>query len=98
MPARLGGDEFAVLLDPLTYRDQARDIAQRVIDAIARPYDIAGRTVLTRASVGVAYSGGRSAERLLEEADLAMYRAKKTRKGTYQEFEPDMRAELPQAC
>ncbi|MEV4280732.1 GGDEF domain-containing protein [Actinoplanes xinjiangensis] len=98
MPARLGGDEFAVLLDPLTYRDQARDIAQRVIDSIARPYDIAGRTVLTRASVGVAYSGGRSAERLLEEADLAMYRAKKTRKGTYQEFEPDMRAELPQAC
>jgi diguanylate cyclase (GGDEF)-like protein len=98
MPARLGGDEFAVLLEPLTYRDQARDIAQRVIDAIARPYDIAGRTVLTRASVGVAYSGGRSPERLLEEADLAMYRAKKTRKGTYQEFEPDMRAELPQAC
>jgi diguanylate cyclase (GGDEF)-like protein len=98
MPARLGGDEFAVLLEPLTYRDQARDIAQRVIDAIARPYDIAGRTVLTRASVGVAYSGGRSPERLLEEADMAMYRAKKTRKGTYQEFEPHMRPELPQAC
>ncbi|MEU8658675.1 GGDEF domain-containing protein [Actinoplanes philippinensis] len=98
MPARLGGDEFAVLLDPLTYRDQARDIAQRVIDAIAQPYDIAGRTVHTRASVGVAYSGGRSAERLLEEADLAMYRAKKTRKGTYQEFEPEMRLELPQVC
>ncbi|WP_433790876.1 diguanylate cyclase domain-containing protein [Actinoplanes sp. CA-252034] len=97
MPARLGGDEFAVLLEPLTHREQARDIAQRVIDAIARPYDIAGRTVVTRASVGVAYSGGRSAERLLEEADLAMYRAKKTHKGTYQEFEPDMRPELPQA-
>lgn len=97
MPARLGGDEFAVLLEPLTHRGQARDIAQRVIDSIARPYDIAGRTVTTRASVGVAYSGGRSAERLLEEADLAMYRAKKTRKGTYQEFEPEMRLELPQA-
>ncbi|MEU4160928.1 GGDEF domain-containing protein [Actinoplanes sp. NPDC026670] len=98
MPARLGGDEFAVLLEPLTHRGQARDIAQRVIDSIARPYDIAGRTVVTRASVGVAYSGGRSAERLLEEADLAMYRAKKTRKGTYQEFEPEMRAGLSQAC
>ncbi|MFC4072042.1 diguanylate cyclase domain-containing protein [Actinoplanes subglobosus] len=97
MPARLGGDEFAVLLEPLEYPSQAGDIAQRVIDAIAHPYDIAGRTVRTRASVGIAYSGGRSAERLLEEADLAMYRAKKTRKGTYQEFEPHMRPELPQA-
>jgi diguanylate cyclase (GGDEF)-like protein len=97
MPARLGGDEFAVLLEPLEYPSQACDIAQRVIDTIARPYDIAGRTVLTQASVGVAYSGGRSAERLLEEADLAMYRAKKSMKGTYQEFEPHKRPELPQA-
>jgi diguanylate cyclase (GGDEF)-like protein len=98
MPARLGGDEFAVLLEPIAHEGQARDIAQRVIDAIARPYDIAGRTVFTRASVGVAYSGGRSAERLLEEADLAMYQAKRARKGTYQEFRPHMLADLPRAC
>jgi diguanylate cyclase (GGDEF)-like protein len=96
MAARLGGDEFAVLLEPLHHRGQAREIAQRVIDSIALPYDIAGRTVHTRASVGIAYSGGRSAERLLEEADLAMYRAKKTSKGTFREFEPDMR--LSPAC
>jgi diguanylate cyclase (GGDEF)-like protein len=98
MPARLGGDEFAVLLDPIAHEGQARDIAQRVIDSIARPYDIAGRTVYTRASVGVAYSGGRSAERLVEEADLAMYQAKRSRKGTYQEFRPHMLADLPRAC
>ncbi|MDI6104394.1 GGDEF domain-containing protein [Actinoplanes sp. NEAU-A12] len=98
MPARLGGDEFAVLLDPLAHEQQARDIAQRVIDSLARPYDIAGRTVFTRASVGIAYSGGRSAGRLVEEADLAMYQAKRSRKGTYQEFQPHMPADLPQAC
>ncbi|SDT80128.1 GGDEF domain-containing protein [Actinoplanes derwentensis] len=98
MAARLGGDEFAVLLDPLTHPGQAREIAQRMIDSIAHPYDIAGRTVTTRASVGIAYSGGRTAERLLEEADVAMYRAKKTDKGTFQEFEPQMRLELPKAC
>ncbi|MEU4620149.1 GGDEF domain-containing protein [Actinoplanes sp. NPDC023801] len=97
MASRLGGDEFAVLLEPLHHRGQAREIAQRVIDSIALPYDIAGRTIHTRASVGIAYSGGRSAERLLEEADLAMYRAKRTSKGTFREFEPDMRPELPQA-
>jgi diguanylate cyclase (GGDEF)-like protein len=97
MAARLGGDEFAVLLEPLHHQGQAREIAQRIIDSIALPYDIAGRTIHTRASVGIAYSGGRSAERLVEEADLAMYRAKKTSKGTFREFEPDMRPELPQA-
>ncbi|WP_430784527.1 diguanylate cyclase domain-containing protein [Actinoplanes sp. G11-F43] len=86
MAARLGGDEFAVLLDPLPDPTRARETAQRVIDSIDRPYDIAGRTVRTRASVGIAYSGGRSAERLLEEADLAMYRAKRASKGTFQEF------------
>ena len=81
----------------LHHHGQAREIAQRIIDSIALPYDIAGRTDHTRASVGIAYSGGRSAERLVEEADLAMYRAKKTAKGTFREFEPDMRPELPQA-
>ncbi len=98
MAARLGGDEFAVLLEPLAGEDQARDIAQRVIDSIGRPFDIGGHTVITRASVGVAYSGGRSAERLVEEADLAMYRAKRSRAGTFREFEPYMLAELRPAC
>jgi diguanylate cyclase (GGDEF)-like protein len=95
MAARLGGDEFAVLLEPLDDEQQARDIAERVIEEIGRPFDIVGRTVHTRASVGIAYSDhGRSAERLIEDADLAMYRAKKTRPGTCREFEPRMRAEL----
>ena len=98
MPARLGGDEFAVLLDPIAHEGQARDIAQRVIDSIALPYDITGRTIVTRASVGIAYSGGRSAERLLEEADLAMYRAKRACKGTFEEFDPSMPGTIPQTC
>jgi diguanylate cyclase (GGDEF)-like protein len=99
MAARFGGDEFAVLLEPLTGPEQARDIAQRVADAIGRPFDIAGRTVLTRASVGIAYSGrGQTAEQLVENADLAMYRAKRTRPGSCREFEPLMRTELLRAC
>jgi diguanylate cyclase (GGDEF)-like protein len=99
MAARFGGDEFAVLLEPLTGPDQAREIAQRVADAIGRPFDIAGRTVLTRASVGIAYRApGRTAGQLVEDADLAMYRAKRTRPGSCREFEPMMRTELLQAC
>ncbi|MFC7529687.1 diguanylate cyclase domain-containing protein [Actinoplanes sp. GCM10030250] len=92
MPARLGGDEFAVLLDPA---DGARDLAERVIDAIARPFEIGGRSVRTRVSVGIAYTGGGcTAQGLVEDADLAMYRAKKTMPGTCREFDPAMRAEL----
>ncbi|GAA4604098.1 diguanylate cyclase (GGDEF)-like protein [Actinoplanes octamycinicus] len=95
MAARFGGDEFAVLLEPIAAEQQAWDIAQRVIDAIGEPFEIAGRQVLTRASVGIAYSGpGRTAERLVEDADLAMYRAKKTRPGTCRAFEPRMRTDL----
>ncbi|MEU4242411.1 GGDEF domain-containing protein [Actinoplanes sp. NPDC026619] len=91
MAARLGGDEFAVLVEPLTGVEQAHDIAQRVLDAIARPFEIAGRVVTTRASVGISYNRiGHSVEELVEEADLAMYRAKKTLPGTYREFEQSM--------
>ncbi|GGR12672.1 hypothetical protein GCM10010168_33010 [Actinoplanes ianthinogenes] len=95
MAARIGGDEFAVLLEPIAAEQEAWDIAQRVIDAIGEPFEIAGRMVTTRASVGIAYSGpGRTAERLVEDADLAMYRAKKTRPGTCRAFEPRMRTDL----
>ncbi|BCY10571.1 GGDEF domain-containing protein [Actinoplanes sp. L3-i22] len=95
MAARFGGDEFAVLLEPISGEPEAWEIAQRVIDAISEPFEIAGRSVLTRASVGIAYGGpGRTAERLLEDADLAMYRAKKTKPGTCRAFEPRMRTEL----
>ncbi|WP_328476235.1 GGDEF domain-containing protein [Actinoplanes sp. NBC_00393] len=89
MAARFGGDEFAVLLEPLTDDTQAREIAQRVADSIAQPFAIAGRTVHTRASVGIAYRRpGRDAEGLLEDADLAMYRAKRTSPGSCQEHQP----------
>ncbi|GIF19239.1 diguanylate cyclase (GGDEF)-like protein [Actinoplanes tereljensis] len=91
MAARLGGDEFAVLVEPLTGVAQARDIAQRVIDEIARPFEIAGRLVTTRASVGISYNRiGHSVGELIEEADLAMYRAKKTLPGSYREFDETM--------
>ncbi|GID69705.1 hypothetical protein Acy02nite_75860 [Actinoplanes cyaneus] len=95
MAARFGGDEFAVLLEPIGGRAEAWEIAQRVIGAIGEPFEIAGRSVVTRASVGIAYSEpGRTAAGLLEEADLAMYRAKRTMPGTCRAFDPRMRADL----
>ena len=95
MTARLGGDEFAMLLEPAD-GEQARAIAERVIAAVAAPFVIFGQDVTTRASIGIALSGSGSGTSLVEDADVAMYRAKKSRPGTWVMFEPAMRAALVQ--
>lgn len=77
--ARIGGDEFAVLLDEMQALDEAHVIAARISDHIARPIRIGKAPVHTTASVGIAIGipGRDSAESLLDEADRAMYDAKR---------------------
>jgi diguanylate cyclase (GGDEF)-like protein len=75
--ARLGGDEFAVVLgtaDPATLEA----VAERIVSLAADPIDAAGTIVEVQVSVGVASATTepRDVERLLREADDAMYRAK----------------------
>lgn len=84
--ARLGGDEFAVLLGECggSRESQAWGIAERVLGELSQPYPIAqtGTTVTIAASIGIAAAGPDStAEELLRDADLAMYRAKAAGKG-----------------
>jgi diguanylate cyclase (GGDEF)-like protein len=76
--ARLGGDEFALLLEDTRGPEDACHVAQRVIDALSAPMRIAGKELFSSASVGIALSHERyrSAEELLRDADVAMYRAK----------------------
>jgi diguanylate cyclase (GGDEF)-like protein len=96
MAARLGGDEFAILLEPVHDAGQAQEIAGRITAAIAQPFPIAGKEVLTRASIGIALSDDSTAsgDDLVQDADMAMYRAKKSRPGSCLMFEPGMRSEL----
>jgi diguanylate cyclase (GGDEF)-like protein len=98
MAARLGGDEFAILLEPVDDGAQASEIAERIIASIAQPFAIAGKEVLTRASIGIALSDEATAsgDGLVQDADVAMYRAKKSRPGSSLLFEPAMRSELLQ--
>ena len=80
--ARLGGDEFAILLeeDPST---AARQVAQAVLDAFARPIVAGGREFGLTASVGVVVSAGTAdADALIRRADLAMYSAKSRGQGS----------------
>jgi diguanylate cyclase (GGDEF)-like protein/PAS domain S-box-containing protein len=72
--ARLGGDEFAVLLTSVREPAEAAVVAERLLEQITEPIDVAGRQLTLSASVGIAL-GSVGAE-LLKQADAAMYRAK----------------------
>ena len=89
--ARLGGDEFAVLIEAATEEDAAELVADRIVEALAAPFEIAGRELRMTASVGIAHSDGtHRVEDLLRNADTAMYSAKEEGKRTVKTFEQSM--------
>ena len=92
MVARLGGDEFTALL-PGTDERAARQVAQRLIAAISRPYEFAGQRITIGVSIGVALTPqhGAAPEDLIGAADLALYRAKAAGKGRVEFFTPAFR-------
>lgn len=96
MLARLGGDEFAVLQRAMPQPAEAIALARRIIAALTEPFDLQGYHATLGASVGIALaSGGRMAGgSLMEQADVALYRAKAEGRGTYCLFIPEMAAEL----
>jgi diguanylate cyclase (GGDEF)-like protein/PAS domain S-box-containing protein len=92
--ARFGGDEFAILLDGVSDSAEAADVAGRILTVLELQYDIEGKPVYPRASVGICLTGdgvaSTDAEELLRNADVAMYMAKRDSKGSYRVFEPAM--------
>ena len=90
---RLGGDEFVVISDGVSLEAGPELIAERLLDALKEPFDLGagGETRLTvTASVGIAMGERTSAEELLRDADIAMYRAKWDGKNRYVVFETGM--------
>jgi len=92
--SRFGGDEFAALLREIDDPAAARATAQRVLAAVAQPYEINGETYHLSASVGISIYPGDSpdATALLRNAELAMYRAKDQGKNNFQFHSPQMNA------
>jgi diguanylate cyclase (GGDEF)-like protein/PAS domain S-box-containing protein len=94
--ARLGGDEFTVLLDDLKDPSDAKQAAERLMNAVTAPFMLGGREVFTSVSIGIALSNPsyEQPEDILRDADTAMYRAKSMGKARYEIFDADMRASV----
>jgi diguanylate cyclase (GGDEF)-like protein/PAS domain S-box-containing protein len=92
--SRFGGDEFAALLREIDDPEAARATAQRVLAAVAQPYEVNSEKYHLSASVGISIYPGDSpdATALLRNAELAMYRAKDQGKNNFQFHSPQMNA------
>jgi diguanylate cyclase (GGDEF)-like protein/PAS domain S-box-containing protein len=89
--ARLGGDEFAVLLEEQAGACEARtrEVAERLLSALTKPYRLTGTKVVVAASIGLAVATpGITPAELMRNADLAMYGAKATGKGRIEAYRP----------
>lgn len=89
--ARLGGDEFVLVLSELGNASDAARVASKILAQVAKPETIEGREVHIETSIGIAlYQGQETLDDLLQQADLAMYRAKAQGKGRYRFFTPEL--------
>ncbi|MFI4977822.1 MAG: putative bifunctional diguanylate cyclase/phosphodiesterase [Solirubrobacterales bacterium] len=96
---RLGGDEFIVISQELSLQVGPELIAERLLDALSQPFKLAAKDenrVSVTASIGIATGDRISAEELLRDADIAMYRAKWDGKHRYVVFETGMQDTVQQ--
>lgn len=91
-PARLGGDEFGVLVEGARDESAAVKMAHRIERALAAPFALGSREVVSTASIGIALwrPGYQRAEEMLRDADTAMYRAKAACRGSHAVFDHAM--------
>ncbi len=90
--ARLGGDEFTILLTEIAQAHDTIKVAQRILDAIAQPFDIEGQEVFITASIGIAIYpiDGEDVDTLLKNCDTAMYHAKNEGRNNYKFYEQSL--------
>jgi len=93
--ARMGGDEFTVLLEDVADPGDAMRVAQRIRQVVEHPFVLRGHKIHRSASVGVALTSAEvSAEDLIRNADIAMYRAKNNGKSCCELFDSNMHAQV----
>jgi diguanylate cyclase (GGDEF)-like protein len=90
--ARFGGDEFVVFQQDIKSNEEAAALARRIVDRLSERYKIDNHLVEIGASVGIAITSPAvtSADTLLKNADMALYRAKADGRGTFCFFREEM--------
>ncbi|MBT8203648.1 MAG: diguanylate cyclase, partial [Acidimicrobiia bacterium] len=92
--AHLGGDEFAVVIESSDSTEATEAVADKAVDALATPYQLAGKNLLVTASIGVAIYpvDGADADALLRDSALAMSAAKDAGRNNYRFYTAELRA------
>jgi len=83
--ARLGGDEFVILLTHIYHKQEAQEVAERIIDSLSRPFKDNDNVIHSGASIGITISeeGYTNTDDIMRDADSAMYQAKNSGRGRY---------------
>lgn len=85
--ARIGGDEFALILDHIQGREDAQNAAESLLELLKPAFEINGQTVRTSACIGIGiFPDGSDSGQLLQQADCAMYAAKRSGKSRIVHF------------
>ena len=89
---RFGGDEFVLLLPDLASAHEAEEVAERILEELAKPHLIGTHELYISASIGISIlaEGLDHPEKLLQQADMAMYKAKLQGRDTYEIFSQDL--------
>lgn len=96
--ARFGGDEFVLLLPDLDHPGEAEEVAERLLLELTRPHKVNGHELHISASIGIAINDEplEDPEKLLQHADMAMYKAKQQGRNAYQRYTGDLDSKLSQ--
>jgi diguanylate cyclase (GGDEF)-like protein/PAS domain S-box-containing protein len=94
--ARVGGDEFVLILGDAQTQDEVEALCRRLIESIERPVQIDDQEIFVSASIGIAMAptDAREAAELLRYADIALYEAKASGRGTWRFYAGDMNAKI----
>jgi two-component system CheB/CheR fusion protein len=94
--ARFGGDEFVIMIEDTGDRENISFIVERILHSFNRPLEFGGRSLFVSASIGITMypDDGESAEELLRNSDLAMYRAKAEGRRAYRFYDQKLESEI----
>jgi predicted signal transduction protein with EAL and GGDEF domain len=90
--SRLGGDEFAIVQRTCRSLSDATTLAARCIEKLTQPFEIAGNDISIGVSIGIVFDSRQNTdiEKILQQADLALYKAKREGRNCYRVYERGM--------